>query len=178
MVMHVEYDILNFSLIRQNINTYPREYNHCGDYSSIIHLDDDHLCDTIISGNTDLIGNNIMKIIDLVLSSIHIFRHIYTAKYRIYSSKTENSTNITIDKNKWNDWALMNVCLFYLHPPTLLPLGWPTYYNYSGTYHSVTLDIYRWQIRGKYHPSAASLKFKVGSTLEPNYVICSKFLFL
>ena len=37
-VMHVEYDILNFYSIIQNINYYPREENNCGDDSSMFLL--------------------------------------------------------------------------------------------------------------------------------------------
>ena len=59
MVIHVEDDIINFSLIRQNSNSYPKEEKNCGDDSSVILLYDEHLCNTIIDRNTDLIGNNI-----------------------------------------------------------------------------------------------------------------------
>ena len=35
-------------------------------------LDDDHLGDTIIAGITDILGNRILEIRDLILSSLHI----------------------------------------------------------------------------------------------------------
>ena len=81
-VVHAEEDILNLSPIRQKINFYPSKYNNCGDDYSMVLLDDEHLGDTIISGNTDLRGNIILVIRDVVLSSIHIGLHNGDAKYR------------------------------------------------------------------------------------------------
>ena len=79
-VMHNEYDTLNFWLIRQNSNSYPREENNCGDDSSIFILDYDHLFGTIIDGNTYIISNNIMESRYSVLSYIHIGLHIGDSK--------------------------------------------------------------------------------------------------
>ena len=56
--------------------------------------DEGHMCDTIIAENKDLRRNKISESIDSVLSSLHIGG----SKYRIYSSKTETATNITIHK--------------------------------------------------------------------------------
>ena len=50
-------------------------------------LDDEHLGDTIISGNTDIRGNRILESIDLVLYYLHIGLHTGDAKYRIKSIK-------------------------------------------------------------------------------------------
>ena len=50
--------------------------NNCGDDSIMALLDDKHLGDTIISGNTYLRGNIIMEIRDSFLSSLHIGLHI------------------------------------------------------------------------------------------------------
>ena len=50
--------------------------------------DDEHLGDTIISGNTDLRGNIIMESIDSVLPSLHIGLYTGDAKYMIKSRKT------------------------------------------------------------------------------------------
>ena len=58
--------------------------NNCGDESSMVLLYDGHLGDTmgdtIISGNTDLGGNIIPEIRDLVLSYLHIGLHNGEAK--------------------------------------------------------------------------------------------------
>ena len=54
-----------------------------GDESSLVILNYEHLCDTIISGNIYLIVNEILESRDLVLSYIHIGIHIGDAKYRI-----------------------------------------------------------------------------------------------
>ena len=59
------------------------ELNHCGDDSSMVPLDDEHLCDTIIAGNIDISSNYIMEIRDLVLSYLHIGIQIVDEKYRI-----------------------------------------------------------------------------------------------
>ena len=59
-VIHAEYHILNFSPIRHKINAYPSKLNKRGDFSSIVLLDDEHLGDTIIAGNTDIIDNRIL----------------------------------------------------------------------------------------------------------------------
>ena len=56
--------------------------------------DEGHMCDTIIAENKDLRRNKISESIDSVLSSLHIGG----SKYRIYSSKTETATNISIYK--------------------------------------------------------------------------------
>ena len=70
-VMHVKNDILKASSIRKNRNVYPRTPPP-GDYSSMVLLHEKHLGDTTIAGNTDLNGNIITEIIDLVLSYLHI----------------------------------------------------------------------------------------------------------
>ena len=46
-------------------------------------LYDEHLGDTIISGNIDIIGNKVMEIRDLVLSYLRIGLNTGDAKYRI-----------------------------------------------------------------------------------------------
>ena len=46
--MHAEDDILNLFLVRQKINSDPRKKNNCGDDSSMVPLDDEHLGDTIM----------------------------------------------------------------------------------------------------------------------------------
>ena len=61
-------------------------------------LYDEHLGDTIISRNTDISGNIIVEIRDLVLPSIHMGLHTGDAKYRIYSSKIETVTNVIFTK--------------------------------------------------------------------------------
>ena len=53
-VMHDEYDTINVSYMIKNRNAYPPEDNNCGGNSSTIIIDYRHLCDTIISDNTDL----------------------------------------------------------------------------------------------------------------------------
>ena len=45
-------------------------------------LYDEHLGDTIIAGNSDLRGNIMMEIRDLVLSFLHIGLHTGYEKYR------------------------------------------------------------------------------------------------
>ena len=52
------------------------------------------MCGIIIAGNKDIISNNITEITYSVLS----YLHIDGAKYRIYSRKTQSSTNLTIRK--------------------------------------------------------------------------------
>ena len=56
--------------------------------------DQGRVCDTVISDNIDLSGNNTLKSTYIILYSLHIGG----AKYRIYLSKTETATNITIQK--------------------------------------------------------------------------------
>ena len=82
-MIHVEDDIIHLSPIRKNRNSYPIKYNNYGDDSSMVLLDENHLGDTIISGNTNLSRSNILEIIDLVLSSPHINMNTFDAKYRI-----------------------------------------------------------------------------------------------
>ena len=82
-VMHIEDDILNLSLNIQNKNYYHRKYNYCGDDSSMDHMYDKHLGDTIVSGNKDLRGNRMMESRGLVLSYLHIDIHTGDAKYRV-----------------------------------------------------------------------------------------------
>ena len=82
-MVHAEYDIINFSPNINNINSYTREYNNLGNDSSMVILDNGHLCDTDIDDNTYLISNNITESIYLILSSIHID----DSKHRIYSRK-------------------------------------------------------------------------------------------
>ena len=58
-VMHVEDDTLMLYPIIYIINAYPRLYNKCGDDSSMVILDDEHLCDTITVGNTYIRSINV-----------------------------------------------------------------------------------------------------------------------
>ena len=58
-------------------------FKNCGDDSSMVLIYDGHLGDTIIARNTDLSGNIIMEIRDLVLSYLHIGLHTDNSKYRI-----------------------------------------------------------------------------------------------
>ena len=60
------------------------EEKKCGDDSSMVLIDDNHLWKTITVGNKYLSGNNIMEIRDLVLSSLRIGINIGGAKYSIY----------------------------------------------------------------------------------------------
>ena len=62
-------------------------------------LDDEHLGDTILAGNTNVRGNRMMEIRDLDLSYPHIVLHTGNAKYIIVSRKTETVTNVIIHKN-------------------------------------------------------------------------------
>ena len=62
-------------------------------------LYDEHLVDTIIYENTDLSGNMIMEIRDLVLSYLQIGLHTSNEKYRISPSKIEMYTNTTLHNN-------------------------------------------------------------------------------
>ena len=74
-VVHVEYGIQNLPPIRQNINAYPREQKKgkkCGADSSIVPLDDEHLCDTIISINTYISCNKTLEIRDSFRYNLHI----------------------------------------------------------------------------------------------------------
>ena len=82
-VINIEDDLLNFSPIGQNKNSYPREYNNFGFDSSMVLLYDGHLSDTIITEKIDLSWNKILESRDSFLSSIHIGLHIDDAKYRI-----------------------------------------------------------------------------------------------
>ena len=59
---------------------------------------EEHLGDTIISGNTDLSGNIILESRDFFLSYLHIGLHTGDAKYRIQPIKTETVTNINFHK--------------------------------------------------------------------------------
>ena len=60
-MIRIENDSLNLSLIRHNINVYPLKENNYGDDSSIVLLDGGHLGDTIITGNTYINVNSILK---------------------------------------------------------------------------------------------------------------------
>ena len=93
-MINVEYDIINFSPIGQNINSYPKEDNNSGDDSSMVLMCESHVCDTIITDNTDLGSNNIPESMDLVLS----FLHISGAKYRMYSRKKKLPQILTSTK--------------------------------------------------------------------------------
>ena len=104
--MQVKDDKLNLSPIRQNRNDYPREYNNCGDDSSRFIPDNGHLCDNIIPDNKYLISSKIPGSRDLVLS----FLHICGEKYRIYSIKSENVSNITIIFQILKLLSLMQFC--------------------------------------------------------------------
>ena len=68
-VMYVEDDILNFSPIIQNKNGYHSEEKNCGDDSIKVLPYDNQWCDNIISGNSDISGNNILEVRKLVLST-------------------------------------------------------------------------------------------------------------
>ena len=81
--MHVENDIINVSPIIKNRNFYPGKENNCGNDYIMIILYDDHLGDTIISGNIDLSENIMMESRYLVLSSLKIGLHTSDTKYRI-----------------------------------------------------------------------------------------------
>ena len=95
-VIHVEGNILNLSPIIQNRNAYPRKENNCGDDYSMVLLDDEHLSDTITTGNIDLNGNGILETSNSVLFYIHIGLHTGDTKYRIKSRKTETFKNIIV----------------------------------------------------------------------------------
>ena len=71
-VIHVEGNILNFSPLIQNRNAYHWKEDYFGDGSSMVFLDDKHLDNNIISGNTYPSGNRILESRDLVLSSVQI----------------------------------------------------------------------------------------------------------
>ena len=71
-LIRVEDDTLNFSPIRYNSDSYPREDNKCGGYYSVVFTYDGHLWDTFISENTYIRNNIIPEIRDSVLSSLHI----------------------------------------------------------------------------------------------------------
>ena len=90
--VHAEEDVINFSLVRQKINSYPRKEKYFGDDYSMVLLDEDHLDDTIIR------GNRISERKNSVLSYLHIGLYTGDVKYRIKSIKTENVTNITSHK--------------------------------------------------------------------------------
>ena len=92
--MHLEDDTPNLSVIRQTINAFLREHNnYCGDSSKVL-PDYGHVCDTVIPYNTDIIMNNSHESRYFFLYSLHNSG----TKYRIYSIRTETSTNITIHK--------------------------------------------------------------------------------
>ena len=82
-MIHAEDDIINVSSIRKNRIAYPRKENNCDDDSSMVILYEEHLGDTIISGNTDLIINIIMESRDLILSYLHIGINTGNEKYSI-----------------------------------------------------------------------------------------------
>ena len=71
---------------------------NCDDDYSMVLIYDGQQGDTIIDGNTELSGNIIIKIRDLVISYLHIRLHNINAKYKIQPSKTETVTNITFHK--------------------------------------------------------------------------------
>ena len=56
---------------------------NCGDESSMVIIYEEHLGDTITSGNTDICGDIIMESRDLVLSYIKIGLHTGYEKYSI-----------------------------------------------------------------------------------------------
>ena len=91
-VVHYEYYTLNLYNMIRNIHNYPRGENNLGDDSSMFLTYDWNLCDTIIADNIELISNNITEIMD----SFIFYLTIGGTKYRIYSSKIETDTNITI----------------------------------------------------------------------------------
>ena len=80
--MHIEDNTLNLLCIRQIRNDRPLK--NCGDDSSVVILDGEHLCDTIIARNKDIISDKMIERTYLVLSSLYIIGK----KYRIYSRKT------------------------------------------------------------------------------------------
>ena len=82
-MIHIDYGILNVSPIRNNINDYLMKEKNCCDCASMFLLYDGHLGDTIISGNTDLSRNDILKSRDLVLSYLHIGIQNGDTKYMI-----------------------------------------------------------------------------------------------
>ena len=59
-VVYAEEDILNFTPIRQKINSYPSKENKFGDDYSMVLIYDKNFGDTIIFGDTYLRGNIIM----------------------------------------------------------------------------------------------------------------------
>ena len=71
---------------------------NCDDDYSMVIIYDGQQGDTIIDRNTELSGNIIIKIRDLVISYLHIGLHNINAKYKIQPSKTETVTNITFHK--------------------------------------------------------------------------------
>ena len=108
-VVPVEDDALNLSPIRQNSNSYPSKDNTFVDYFSTFIPYGCHLWDTVIPENIDLSSNKIPEIRSSVLSSIHITG----TKYRIYSSKSETATIITI--HKMNEIIESNTTLEVTH---------------------------------------------------------------
>ena len=82
-MVNFEDDILNVFPIWKNRNYYPRKEDNCGDEPIIVLIYDDHLGDTIIYGNIDLIGNIILESRGLVLSSLHIGLHTGDANFCI-----------------------------------------------------------------------------------------------
>ena len=75
------YSIFPLSEITKNAYT-REEKNFVGDYSMVL-LNNNHLCDTIISENIDISCNNMMETGSFVLPSLHISLHVGDAKYRI-----------------------------------------------------------------------------------------------
>ena len=56
----------------QNRNSYPVEEKNCGDDYIMFLPYDGHVCDNVITENTDLIINKSNEIMYSVLSSLHI----------------------------------------------------------------------------------------------------------
>ena len=70
--MHVEDATIILSPIRHNINAYHSENNKCGGNSSMVILDNRHLCGNIIPDNKDRRIDKIHKSIYSFLSSLQI----------------------------------------------------------------------------------------------------------
>ena len=82
-VIHVEDGMINVFPIRNNRNVYPSKQNICGDDSSTVLINDEHLGDTIIATNSGISRKIIMESRQLVVSYLHIGLHTGDAKYRI-----------------------------------------------------------------------------------------------
>ena len=78
-LIHEEDDTLHLALMKHNTNAYPREENNCSDDSIMFLPDDRHMCDIVISKNTDLSSNKNFEIIYSILYSLNIG----CEKYRI-----------------------------------------------------------------------------------------------